>query len=413
MPQAVKACRACGSLNLEPMLSLGQQALTGVFPKSASVPVTVGPLQLVRCRGECGLVQLMHSYEAAEMYGQNYGYRSSLNKSMVEHLNDITATLRKIVTLQPGDAVLDIGSNDGTLLKSYEQGTVKPFGMDPSAEKFRHYYREDAKLVVDFFSADRFLEVSGGQKAKIVTSIAMFYDLDEPLSFMKQVERVLDESGVWHFEQSHVGLMLERNAYDTICHEHVEYYALQQIEWMIQRAGLKIVDVQLNDINGGSFAVTAAKAGSPLVPNQANIDRVRKYEADLGLHTDRPYNEFAERVAKHRTELVDAIKALQKQGKRVLGYGASTKGNVILQYCGFTPELLPAIAEVNADKFGSVTPGTHIPIISEADAKAQKPDVFVVFPWHFRDNLVAREKAFLAGGGALLFPLPAIELVRS
>ena len=411
MPHAVQACRVCGSSAMTPMLSLGDQALTGVFPKQADQPVTVGPLQLARCHGDCGLVQLVHSYESAEMYGANYGYRSSLNRSMVDHLHGIVAKMRELTDPGPGDVVLDIGSNDGTLLAAYPRGGPALFGMDPSAGKFRRFYRDDIDLTMDFFSADRFLKASRGRRATIVTSIAMFYDLDAPLAFMQQVEQVLNDEGVWHFEQSYLPLMLSQTAYDTICHEHVEYYAFRQIEWMAERAGLKVIDVWLNDTNGGSFAVTVAKRQANLAVNSANIERMRADEQSLGLDADAPFQAFAQRVERHRGDLVKALQDLKTQGKRVLGYGASTKGNVILQYCGITPELLPAIAEVNSDKFGCVTPGTRIPIISEADAKAQRPDVLLVFPWHFRSNIVHRETAFLKAGGQLLFPLPQIELV--
>ena len=413
MPHAVPACRVCGSIDFAPLIGLGDQALTGVFPTDAAQSVTVGPLQLVRCRGACGLVQLQHSYDAAEMYGARYGYRSGLNRSMVDHLHAIVAGLRRLVAPARGDVILDIGSNDGTLLSGYPPGEADLFGMDPSADKFARYYRSDITRVVEFFDADRFLAASSGRRARVVTSIAMFYDLDDPLAFMRQVERVLADDGVWHFEQSYLPLMLRRTAYDTICHEHVEYYALRQIEWMAERAGLKIIDVSLNDTNGGSFAVTAAKAASGLTPNLPAIAAVRDAEDALGLATDAPFDAFADGVRRHRRELPQTLARLKAEGRRVLGYGASTKGNVILQYCGITPDLLPAIAEVNPDKFGCVTPGTHIPIISEADAMAQGPDVLVVFPWHFRDNILRREAEYLRGGGALLFPLPHIELVRA
>jgi len=239
MHTEIRSCRLCGDSRLESLLSLGEQRLTGIFPRNPDAPVSKGPLELVLC-GECGLVQLRHSFEPGEMYGQDYGYRSSLNRSMVEHLKAKIESLQARHPVGPGDYVLDIGCNDGTSLSFYPQGGPTLCGMDPSAAKFRKYYRPDINLVVDFFSAERFLREFGPQaRPKIVTSIAMFYDLEDPQAFVNQIKDILHPQGVWHFEQSYLPLMLEANAYDTICHEHLEYYGLAQIKRMTDAAGLE------------------------------------------------------------------------------------------------------------------------------------------------------------------------------
>ena len=224
MPGEVHRCRICHCQTLVPLLHLGQQSLTGVFPASSDEPITRGPLELVKCHadGGCGLVQLRHSYDAAEMYGANYGYRSSLNRSMAAHLEVKVAKLMALMPPKAGDLVLDIGSNDGTLLSFYAPDLVL-VGMDPTAAEFRKYYRPDIKVLTDFFSAAKFKAQFGGRKAKIITSIAMFYDLDEPRQFVEQVAEILDDEGIWHFEQSYLPTMLAQNAYDTNCHENVEY----------------------------------------------------------------------------------------------------------------------------------------------------------------------------------------------
>jgi hypothetical protein len=395
------------------VLDLGEQYLTGVFPTAPDEKLTRGPLQLVRCSGPsaCGLVQLGHTYSASEMYGDNYGYRSSLNRTMVEHLSEINKLVCGRVALSPGDVVLDIGSNDGTLLSFYPENGPFLVGMDPTAGRFRKYYRPDAQLVVDFFSAGQFFAATAGRPAKIVTSIAMFYDLPNPLGFMQQIAQVLADDGIWHFEQSYLPAMLYADAYDTVCHEHLEYYSLRQIAWMAQRSGLKILDVTLNDTNGGSFAITAAKKTSAHVASDSTIGRMLVQESAAGLGTQEPYEAFAQRVAEHRTGLRNLLADLKAKGKSIFGYGASTKGNVILQYCNLGPQDLPAIAEVNKDKFGHFTPGTNIPIISEQDAHARHPDYFLVLPWHFRRNLLEREAEYMKQGGKLIFPLPTIEIV--
>lgn len=406
----IKQCRVGGTDNLVSVLNLGKQALTGVFPKTVDEEVTVGPLELVWCP-DSGLLQLNHSYDAGEMYGDNYGYRSGLNQSMVDHLNGKIRYLERLVPLEAGDTVLDIGSNDCTTLKAYARSDIHRIGIDPTGKKFASYYPADVKLVPDFFSEAAYKSATS-RPAKIITSIAMFYDLDDPIAFARQIEQVLADDGVWHFEQSYMPSMLRLNSYDTICHEHLEYYSLSVVEKILAASGLQLVDVVMNNINGGSFAVTVARRGNlSHRVNHAVIDWMLEQEARMGLNTPKPYRDFEDRVFRHREDLVRLIRSLVADGKKVLGYGASTKGNVVLQFCGFTAADIPAIAEVNPEKFGRVTPGSHIPIISEAEAKAMQPDYFFVLPWHFKDGILRREKEYLAGGGKMIFPFPEIEIV--
>lgn len=406
----IAGCRISGSNNLLPVLSLGNQTLTGVFPRGAGDPVTKGPLELVWCP-DSGLLQLKHSYAASEMYGENYGYRSGLNQSMVNHLTSKVAYLERLQALNAGDVVVDIGSNDATTLKAYRTGGIKRIGIDPTGTKFKEYYPADVALVPDFFSANAFRSVSK-KPARLVTSIAMFYDLESPVNFAREIASVLADDGLWHFEQSYMPSMLRLNSYDTVCHEHLEYYSLRVVKAILEQAGMRLVDVVMNAINGGSFAVTAAKTSNTSVrPNLAVIDWLLQQEGRMGLDTPRPYRDFEERVYRHRDDLTRLIRNLNADRKKVLGYGASTKGNVLLQFCGLTANEIPAIAEVNEEKFGRVTPGTHIPIIPEKEARAMNPDYFLVLPWHFKDGILRREQEFLARGGRLIFPFPEIEIV--
>lgn len=391
------------------MVDLGTQMLTGVFPKQPDADVSAGPLVLTWCTS-CELLQLKHSYSLEEMYGENYGYRSGLNASMVQHLQRKIRQLQIFAQPAARDLVLDIGSNDATSLKAYE-GDFTKVGMDPTGTKFREYYPGDVTLVTDFFNAEAFFRAFPDRKAKIITSIAMFYDLEEPNVFVSDIAEVLAEDGIWHFEQSYMPFMLATNSYDTICHEHLEFYSLKVVHALLKRHGLKIIDVATNAINGGSFAITAAKADSRWPANTAVIEWMLRQEASAGYETGKPYSDFAERVQRHRDGLKDLISSLNREGKKVVGYGASTKGNVLLQYCGFGPEEIACIADVNPDKHGAYTPGTQIPIVSEEEARALKPDYFLVLPWHFRDHIVQREQEFMESGGHLIFPLPTIEIV--
>ncbi|MCJ2144276.1 class I SAM-dependent methyltransferase [Methylobacterium sp. E-066] len=408
MYKKIDRCRVSKSSNLIPVLHLGLQELTGVFPKPGEA-VTTGPLDLVWCP-DSGLLQLAHTYDSGEMYGDNYGYRSGLNASMVRHLSEKIAYLERLVGLAPGDTVLDIGSNDATSLKSYNVEGLTRIGIDPTGNKFRQYYPSEIQLVSDFFSADNYRSVHD-HSARIVTSIAMFYDLDDPILFARDIASILAPDGVWHFEQSYMPAMLRTISYDTICHEHLEYYSLGVVKRIVEAAGLRLVDVQMNSINGGSFAVTAALAGSSIRANDAVIGWLLGQEDRMGLHTVRPFREFEDRVFRHRQDLTRLLKELAADGKRVLGYGASTKGNVTLQFCGITEAEVPAIAEVNPEKYGRVTPGTRIPIISEAEARASNPDYFLVLPWHFKDGILQRESEFRLRGGRFIFPFPEIEII--
>jgi hypothetical protein len=409
--KSITECRIGGGSNLISVLNLGEQFLTGVFPKTRDQPVTRGPLELVWCP-QSGLLQMRNSFCNEEMFGDNYGYHSGLNASMVAHLESKARWIEKLTPLRTGDVVLDIGSNDATLLKSYASREGKRIGIDPTGQKFKNYYPPEILLVPDFFTASAFQEaLPSGTRARVVTSISMFYDLERPLQFIQEVAEVLATDGIWHFEQSYMPAMLKTTSYDTVCHEHIEYYSLFVVSRMLRECGLRVLDVQMNDMNGGSFAVTACHENAPFRRNDQVIESILCDEEQLGLSTLRPYLDFEEKTFAHRLELQQIVRSLVADGKRILGYGASTKGNVLLQFCGFTAADIPAIAEVNPDKFGCFTPGSLIPIVSESEAKAMKPDYFLVLPWHFKDSIIRREQAYLNSGGKFIFPLPEVEII--
>lgn len=412
MYNKISKCRICGNHNLVPVVDLGDQYLTGVFPRHrADEEITCGPLRLVKCHGgedSCGLLQLQHSYDLSEMYGDNYGYRSGLNASMVRHLQDKVGRIRSIVDLKAGDLVVDIGSNDGTTLRAYPDN-LQLVGIDPTGEKFKQYYEQHIQLIPDFFSADLLKRAFPGKKAKVITSFSMFYDLESPVDFAKQIASVLDpHEGIWVFEQSYMPLMLERNAYDTICHEHLEFYGLKQIVWLADKAGLEVVDVEINDINGGSFSVVAAHKGSKYHDVNGVVARLLESEAAAGLSSLAPYQAFSRRMEESRLALQNFVSKAKIEGKKIYGLGASTKGNVVLQYCGFTENDITAIGDVNPDKFGALTPGSWIPIEDETKVLARNPDYLLVLPWHFREFFV---KNPIFKGRNLVFPLPQLEVV--
>lgn len=412
MYKQTKHCRICGNTHLECVLDLGEQMLTGVFPPNKSTNVTSGPLRLLKCTGDaesvCGLLQLEHSYDLGEMYGENYGYRSGLNASMVAHLHAKVKRIQGLIELKPNDLVVDIGSNDSTTLQAYPSD-LQLVGIDPTGVKFHAYYPAHIKLIPDFFSSRLLKEQFPGKKAKVVTSFSMFYDLEAPMDFMREVHEVLADDGVWVFEQSYMPTMLDTNSYDTVCHEHLEFYALKQIKWMADKVGFRIVDVEFNDVNGGSFSVTVCKSDN----KEATIPAVQKildHEREIGLDTLVPFQEFAKRVAKSKQDFVEFIKTAKADGKTVAALGASTKGNVLLQYCGMTDNDISYVGEVNVEKFGCFTPGTWLPIIPESELLAKKIDYLVVLPWHFRAFF---ENSKTLSSSNLVFPLPELSVRKA
>jgi hypothetical protein len=412
LPTKITKCRMCGNANLIQVVDLGSQYLSGVFPKDKqSLNITCGPLRLVKCHGGedvCGLLQLDRTFDLQEMYGDNYGYRSGLNLQMVEHLSAKIAAIQEKTSLQPGDLVIDIGANDGTSLGSYSEDLLL-VGVDPTGEKFRQYYKEHIQLIPDFFSAGLIRDVFPDKKAKVVTSFSMLYDLEDPVAFAKDIALILDPSdGIWVFEQSYMPLMIERMSFDTICHEHLEYYGLKQIVWLAEQADLKILDVDLNDVNGGSFSVIAAPKSSRWQVNSEKIAGLLSAEKQAQFDELRPYRQFYEDLKSTREELIQFVSCAHAEGRTVAALGASTKGNILLQYCGFTESDISAVGDVNPEKYGAVTPGTWIPIKEEKQVLEQKFDYLIVLPWHFKEFFLSN-KAFV--GQNLVFLLPKLEVV--
>lgn len=414
MSRVTSHCRLCGNEALKPVIDLGRQPLSGVFPRPADADPTGSPLELVRCdtsarADACGLVQLRHSAEVAEMYGATYGYFSSISPTMVSHLQGIAKRVLDVARPAAGDIVLDIGCNDGTLLNQYAGLGLTRIGMDPSSRKFASRFQPDIRVEFDFFSEAGVRAMVGERQCRIITSIAMFYDLDDPLGFMSQVRSLLAEDGVWALELSYLPLFLKQLTYDQLCHEHLTYIGLRELEWMMRRTGLKILDVSFNDVNGGSFFVLAAREDSPLQADTAKIQRILEEEQPLA--TDVPYERFARRVANHRDEVRHFLSLARAAGKRVYGYGASTKGNIVLNYCGVGPQDLVAIGDRNPEKDGLVTPGSRIPIISHEKLRAARPDYLFVLIWHFRREVIQDEMEFLERGGKMVLDLPRLHVV--
>lgn len=404
---SIRQCRVCKSSRLTEILDFGDLILTGVFPASREEEVSAGRVRLLLCQ-ECGLVQLGDTFPPDEMYGDNYGYRSGLNRSMVAHLERIVHRLESRVQLREGDTVLDIGANDGSLLRSYETPGIRRIGIDPTIAKFKEYYPDDITAVPDFFSADAFTAVTDA-KARVVTSIAMFYDLEDPVAFARDIASLMTDDGVWYFEQSYMPWMLRSGAYDTICHEHLEYYSLTTIKRILDDAGLYLRDAATNAVNGGSISVVASPTPGDGISVYAQW-LLEQEERDR-VHSPEVWVEFRQRVRTRQQDLASLLQRLRDEGASVMALGASTKGNVLVQTTPVTEELVSLVGDVNPYKFGRFLPGSKIPIVSQDEVLAANPDYLLILPWHFRETFMQSLEPFLSRGGRLIFPLPDLEVV--
>ena len=411
-------CRVCDGA-LEPILSLGDHYVSDfIVPGSSDGPRA--PLDLVLCK-RCRLLQLRDTVPGELMY-RNYWYKSGTNQTMRDALADIAHKAETLIHLTAGDSVLDIGCNDGTLLSSYMTGGIYKIGIDP-AQNLAPLSRKVADhVVVGFFSAEALTETPElrEKKPKIVTSIAMFYDLEEPRRFVGDIKKIMDPEGLWIVQMSYLPLMLRDHEIGNICHEHLEYYSLQSFEYLLALHDFEIVDVELNDVNGGSLrAYIRNRSADPSKFADATyrelaatrVQQLRDEERKLGLDRLEPYTDFAVWCERIKNDVVDFIREQTSRGKKVYVYGASTKGNTVLQYYGLDSSLITAAAERNKDKWGRVTVGTHIPIVSEDDARSAKPDFFLVLPWHFLREFQQREKPYLMAGGRFILPAPHFMLL--
>ncbi len=407
----IEKCRVCGNEHLITVLDLGDQYLSGIFPKEIDLDMYKGPLKLVKCdetTGGCGHVQLEHTFDLPTMYGEDYGYRSGLNSSMVRHLKSKYEKIKQFLNFNDQDIVIDIAGNDGTFL-GFFPSNLKLLSIDPTSEKFSKYYQSHVDHVADFFSKDLYRNYFPDQKAKLVTSFSMFYDLEDPCDFARQVNSILDSGeGVWILEQSYMPEMLRVNSFDTVCHEHLSYYGMRQLKYIMDQSNFKIIDFEFNDINGGSISMMVANKNSKYEECTQMLSELIDEELKLSLDTVKPWQEFGNRIEECKEQFWNLINSFKKDGLKVAALGASTKGNVTLQTWGVAPSDIMVVGDVNPDKNGSFTPGTWIPIKDE-DSVLLDYDVFVILPWHFKKFFVNNPKF---KNKILVFPLPVPEVVK-
>lgn len=403
-------CRICNNDELIDVINLKDQVITSRFPVYGDFSTLKTPIVLCMC-SQCGLVQLRDTVKSSELYEYEYGYRSGISNTMRDHLKTYQTKIVSKVELFENDIIIDIGSNDSTMLQYYSD-KYRRIGVDPTGSQFKQYYG-DVELLPNYFTYDNVVGAFGTIKCKIISSISMFYDLPDPVQFAKDIYLLLHDDGIWTCEQSYILTMLQRNSIDTICHEHLEYYSLTQIKDIADRANFKIVDIETNDCNGGSFRIFLAKKESTVHEECSQlINEYLQNENEYGLSKYETYKKFMDDCDVEVNKLCKFIDIVLENREEMYVYGASTKGNCLLQYANLSEDKLKYAVERNLNKVGKMT-STGIPIISEETMRKNPPKYLLVLPYHFRDEIIQREQDFLNGGGQLVFPFPKFEIIGS
>ena len=402
-----KNCRICENSNLIDIIDLQEQIITSRFPKYGDFSTSSNKIVLCLCEN-CGLIQMRYSTSQSELYEHEYGYRSGISNTMREHLKLYNEEILSIINLNEGDIVIDIGSNDSTFLQYYDK-SYKRIGIDPTGKQFKEFYG-DVELISDYFTYDTITKTYGDIKCKVISSISMFYDLPNPVQFVKDICSLLDNNGIWTCEQSYLFTMLERNSIDTICHEHLEYYGLTPIKYIADLCDLNIIDIKFNECNGGSFRIYFAKKTSNIYKeNTELVNSILQKEEKYGIKNRNTYSNFINNCDNEVSKLNEFIDITNKNGKKMYIYGASTKGNCLLQYANIGENKIKYAVERNLSKVGKMTV-TGIEIISEENMRKDPPDFLLVLPWHFRNEIIEREHEYLLNGGQLVFPFPQFEI---
>jgi NDP-4-keto-2,6-dideoxyhexose 3-C-methyltransferase len=418
MYKEISCCRVCQSKSLVDVLTLGNLAVSDFVDNPTVETGIKAPLELVLCdsdQGGCGLLQLRHTVSSEAMY-RNYWYRSGINQTMTDELADIASNAAKFVNLKSGDFVIDIGANDGTLLRGYKVAGLNTVGFEPAHNLYEYGKAGTTKIIVDFFNHSAWQSEFGGGKAKAITAIGMFYDLDDPNTFVADVCKCLDDQGVFIIQMMYMPLALEKNAFDGICHEHLEYYTMKSLQNLLARHGLEIFDVQIRaEINEGSVRFFVRKKDVKGAPQSVGgferIAQLRQSEEKLGLEKLETYETLVERIEEAKQKTLDFLRQEKAKGKVVHGYAASTKGNTTLQFYGISPDLIEIIADRNPTKWGKYTVATGIPIVSEEDSRKRKPDYYFVLAWHFLPEFIMREDVFLNRGGKFVVSMPEFKII--
>ena len=399
------SCRNCLSKKLIKVVNIGSQPLSGVFYKKKTFNLKKYTLDLYQCK-KCKLVQLSTSPNSKKMFGETYEYKTSLSNLMTNHIKKKISFLKNKKYLFDGATVLDIGSNDGTFLNNLEK-TNKLFGIDPSANKFKDLYKRGIHIIDGFFSKSNIYNFTKKEiHFDLISSFAMFYDVNDPNLFCKDINSLLKKNGIWILELSYLPLMLKNLTYDQICHEHITYYTLSVFKKIIEKNNLKLIDISFNEINGGSIEIICSKKESKFKPKIKKIKKILLDEKKITVQSFKNFNLRINRVK----ELLKMFLNLNSK-KQVIGYGASTKGNIVLNHCEVNKNQIQTICDGSKKKHSRFTPGSNLKIISKEEMRKKHPDYLLVLIWSFRKEVIKQEVRYLKKGGVLVFHLPRFHLI--
>ena len=403
----IKSCRNCKKTKFINLFSLGKMSFTGKFPKSLKTNIPKEQLNLLMCNF-CKLVQLDRNFNLKYLYGKNYGYRTGINNTMTNHVKQIVKKLSSLVKLKKKDYVLDIASNDSTLLNFYPNNVIK-VGVDPLVNKYIKYYKKINFKISNFFNLYDIKKLKLKKKFKIITALSVFYDLKDPNKFIREIKEILDDQGIFVLEHADLYCIIKHKIFDTICHEHLGFFSSKVIIDMVKKNKLKVFAHEYNNVNGGSSRYYISHIKSKYIIKKS-VKKVLINEKKAGLLKKITYRLFYKRIMDSKLRLIAKLKSIKSKNLIVHGYGASTKGNVLLQFFNIGKNYIQYIADRNPLKFNSFTPGTKIKIISEKKSRAMKPDYYLVLPWHFKKEILSREKKIMNNGTKFIFPLPKLEI---
>ena len=402
-------CKICKSKKIIKITNLESQPISSVFLSKKNFNLKKYNINLYQCY-KCKLIQFKSLPPLGEMYGKTYGYRTSLSKLMINHMKEKFIKFSKLGIIKKNSNILDIGSNDGTFLNFFanKEKKLNLYGIDPSSEKFKKFYNKKINLITDYFTYENFFKNinNQGQKFKLITSFAMFYDIDNPNKFCKDIYKLLDKDGLWALEISYFPALLKNLTYDQICHEHVTYYTLTTFNNLVKKQGFKILDFRFNEINGGSIEIICAKKSNNIKSNDSKIKKHLMDEKNITLDS---YKKFNERVENTKKNILEILKLVGS--KNIIGYGASTKGNIVLNHCNITSKNISYICDENSYKFNKFTPGSNIKIISKEKMRKLQPKYLLILIWSFRKEVIKQEINYINKGGKLIFHLPQLHII--
>ena len=407
----INKCRVCGSEDLVPYLDLGMMPLVNRYLSrpDADAAEPRFPLKVLLCRG-CSLSQLSVVVDPKVLFSE-YDYYSSISQTFQRHCELLAESLKREMNLTPDDLVIEIASNDGCMLSKFKALGMRVRGVEPAKNLAKVAEARGLPTLCEFWGSDaaKTVEASDG-KAKVVVATNVLAHVDDLHGFIRAVKEVLHPQGVFVFEVPYMVHFIDRTEFDTTYHEHLSYFLLRPLQRALEANGMRVIDALEFAIHGGSIRVIAQIEGGNLQP-KSSVQELIRLEQEKGLFDTAAYFLCAERVKLIREELSVFLKGLKARGRKIAAYGASAKGNILLNYCGLGPETIDFVVDDTPAKQGKFYPGNHLPIVSKDALQREKPDYLLLLAWNFADELMKNTAEYGLLGGRWVIPIPALQVV--